>query len=269
MLRHALHTLINPWRAVGRPAAARPVALVGAGPGDPDLLTVAALRLIAEADVIIHDRLVSDAILAKARRGARLVAVGKVPYGEGWSQEAINERIVAEARRGGSVVRLKGGDPVVFGRLDDEIDALEAAGIAYRIVPGVTAASAAAAAIGQSLTRRGRNGALRLLTGHDVNGFAEQDWRGLAAPGSTAAIYMGARAATFLRGRLLMHGARGDVAVTAVENASRPDERVIATTLMDLPAALAAAEPKGPVLILLGLAPRQAASALPGLRQAL
>jgi uroporphyrin-III C-methyltransferase / precorrin-2 dehydrogenase / sirohydrochlorin ferrochelatase len=269
MLRHALRTFFGHWRAADRPAVSAQVALVGAGPGDPELLTVGAQRLIAEADVVIHDRLVSEAILAQARRGARLIAVGKVPYGQGWSQDAINALIVTEARRGGRVVRLKGGDPVVFGRLDDEIEALEAAGIAYRIVPGVTAASAAAAAIGQSLTRRGRNGALRILTGHDVNGFAEQDWRALAAPGTTAAIYMGVKAATFLRGRLLMHGAHADVAVTAVENASRPDERVIATTLMNLPVALAAAAPVGPVLILLGLAPRQAAAALPRLREAL
>ena len=120
-------------------------------------------------------------------------------------------------------MRLKGGDPAVFGRLDEEIEALEAAGIAYAVVPGVTAASAAAAAIGQSLTRRGRNSSFRVLTGHDVDGFAEHDWRELARPGATAAVYMGVKAATFLRGRLLMHGAAADTPVTAVENASRPD----------------------------------------------
>jgi len=256
-------------RVTPQASVSAPVAIVGAGPGDPDLLTLRAQRLIAAADVVIHDRLVAAPILAHARRGARVIAVGKMPYGAGWSQDAINTLIVAEARRGGRIVRLKGGDPVVFGRLDDEIEALEAAGIAYEIVPGITAASAAAAAIGQSLTRRGRNGSVRLLTGHDVSGFAEQDWRALAGPGATAAIYMGVKAATFLRGRLLMHGARGDVAVTAIENASRSDERVIATTLMDLPAALAEAEPKGPILILLGLAPRQAAAALPRLQEAL
>lgn len=269
MLRHALIRMIDRWRATERAAGLTPVAIVGAGPGDPDFLTVGAQRLIAAADVVIHDRLVSAPILALARRDARLISVGKVPFGTGWSQAAINDLIVAEARRGGRVVRLKGGDPAIFGRLDDEVEALEAAGIAYRIVPGITAASAAAAAIGQSLTRRGRNGSLRILTGHDVNGFAEQDWRALAAPGATAAIYMGVKAATFLRGRLLMHGARGNVPVTAVENASRPDERVIATTLMDLPAALAAVAPAGPVLILFGLAPRHAAVALPKLREAL
>lgn len=269
MLRSVLRRLLDRSPAASAASVAVPVAIVGAGPGDPELLTLRAQRLIAAADVVIHDRLVAGAILAHARRGARLIAVGKVPYGEGWSQDAINALIVSEADTGCRVVRLKGGDPVVFGRLDDEIDALEAASIAYEIVPGITAASAAAAAIGQSLTRRGRNGSVRLLTGHDVNGFAEQDWRALAAPGATAAVYMGVKAATFLRGRLLMHGACGALTVTAVENASRPDERVIATSLMDLPVALAAAAPSGPVLILLGLAPRQAAAALPRLREAL
>ena len=130
------------------------------------------------------------------------------------------------AAAGATVVRLKGGDPAVFGRLDEEVEALEAAGIGYAIVPGITAASAAAAAIGQSLTKRGRNSALRFLTGHDVDGFAEHDWRELAKPGATAAIYMGVKAATFVRGRLLMHGAAADTPVTAVENASRPGQRV-------------------------------------------
>ena len=165
------------------------------------------------------------------------------------------------------MVRLKGGDPAVFGRLDEEIEALEAAGIRYGIVPGITAASAAAATIGQSLTRRGRNSAFRILTGHDVDGFAEHDWRELAKPGSTAAIYMGVKAATFLRGRLLMHGAAGATPVTAVENASRPDQRVIATTLIDLPKSLADAAPDGPVVIFYGLAPRAAAAPSPNSRR--
>jgi uroporphyrin-III C-methyltransferase/precorrin-2 dehydrogenase/sirohydrochlorin ferrochelatase len=133
----------------------------------------------------------------------------------------------------------------------------------------VTSASAAAAAIGQSLTRRGRNGSFRILTGHDVNGFAEQDWRELAKPGAAAAVYMGVAAATFLRGRLLMHGARADTPVTAVENASRPGQRVIATTLIELPGALADAAPAGPVMLLYGLAPRSADAALVELREAL
>jgi uroporphyrin-III C-methyltransferase / precorrin-2 dehydrogenase / sirohydrochlorin ferrochelatase len=176
---------------------------------------------------------------------------------------------VKYAREGQSVVRLKGGDPAVFARLDEEIEALEAGGIPYAVVPGITAASAAAAGIGQSLTKRARNSSFRILTGHDVEGFAEHDWRALARPGETAAIYMGVKAATFVRGRLLMHGAAADTAVTAVENAGRPGCRVIATTLIDLPAALAEAAPEGPVMILYGLAPRAAALMLDDLREAL
>jgi uroporphyrin-III C-methyltransferase/precorrin-2 dehydrogenase/sirohydrochlorin ferrochelatase len=245
------------------------VHLVGAGPGDPELLTLKARRLLHQADVVIHDRLVPPAILELARREARIVEVGKTPAGPAWKQDDINALIVAQALAGNTVVRLKGGDPAVFGRLDEEIAALEAAGVRYGIVPGITSASAAAAAIGQSLTRRGRNSALRILTGHDVAGFAEHDWRELARPGATAAIYMGVKASTFLRGRLLMHGAPADTPVTAIENASRPEQRVIASTLIELPKALAEAAPEGPVMILYGLAPRAAASALGELREAL
>jgi len=245
------------------------VHFVGAGPGDPELLTLKARRLLHEADVVIHDRLVSPPVLELARREAAIIEVGKTAYGPSWRQSDINATIVAHARAGAVVVRLKGGDPVVFGRLDEEIEAVEAAGIGYGIVPGITAASASAAAIGQSLTRRGRNSSFRILTGHDVEGFAEQDWRDLAKPGAAAAVYMGVKAATFVRGRLLMHGAPADMPVTAVENASRPDQRIIATTLIDLPAALAGTANGAPVLILLGLAPRAAAVVARDLREAL
>ncbi len=245
------------------------VHLVGAGPGDPELLTLKARRLLHGADVVVHDRLVPPAILELARREATIVEVGKTGYGPSWKQADINALLVARARAGATVVRLKGGDPAVFGRLDEEIEALEAAGVGYAIVPGVTSAAAAAAAIGASLTRRGRNSALRVLTGRDVEGFAEHDWRELARPGATAAIYMGARAASFLRGRLLMHGAAADTAVTAVESASRPEQRLLPATLLDLPQVLTAATPGAPVVILLGLAPRAAAVALADLREAL
>ncbi len=237
------------------------VHLIGAGPGDPELLTLRARRLLHEADVVIHDRLVAPGILELARREARVIEVGKIAYGPSWKQEDINALIVKEALAGATVARLKGGDAVLFGRLDEEIEALEAAGIGYAVVPGITSASASAAAIGQSLTRRGRNASLRLLTAHDMNGFADHDWRELAKPGATAAIYMGTKAAAFLRGRLLMHGATAATPVTCVENASRPDQRVIAATLLDLPEVLAEARPTGPVMILLGLEPRAALAA--------
>ena len=245
------------------------VHFVGAGPGDPELLTLKARRLLHEADVVIHDRLAAPEIIELARREATILSVGKEAYGPSWRQADINALVVASARRGHNVVRLKGGDPAVFGRLDEEVAAVEAAGIGFSIVPGVTAASAGAAAIGRSLTRRGRNSSFRVLTGHDVDGFAEQDWRELARPGATAAVYMGVRAATFLRGRLLMHGARADMPVAAIENASRPGQRVLATTLIELPNALAAADPEGPVMLLLGLEPRTAAASAAELREAL
>jgi uroporphyrin-III C-methyltransferase/precorrin-2 dehydrogenase/sirohydrochlorin ferrochelatase len=159
------------------------VHFVGAGPGDPELLTLRARKLLHEADVVIHDRLVPQAILELARREALILEVGKTGHGPSWKQEDINALIVEHAGAGATVVRLKGGDPAVFGRLDEEIEAVEAAGLGYGIVPGVTSASASAAAIGQSLTKRGRNSSFRILTGHDVNGFAEQDWRDLAKPG--------------------------------------------------------------------------------------
>jgi uroporphyrin-III C-methyltransferase/precorrin-2 dehydrogenase/sirohydrochlorin ferrochelatase len=234
------------------------VDLVGAGPGDPDLLTMKARRLLDQADVVIYDRLVSPEILELARREALMVNVGKKGFGPSTPQEDIGAAMVHHALDGAHVVRLKSGDPGVYGRLDEEIDALDAAGVDWAIVPGVTAANAASAQIGQSLTKRGRNGALRFLTGHDVKGFAEHDWRSLARPGEVAAIYMGARGARFLQGRLMMHGAAPDTPVTAIENASRADARVIASTLARLPADLEAAAPEGPVILMLGLSPRAA-----------
>lgn len=232
------------------------IHIVGAGPGDPELLTLRARRLLHEADVVIHDRLVPQPILELARREALILEVGKTGYGPSWKQEDINALMIRYAEAGNTVVRLKGGDPSVFGRLDEETQALDAAGIGWQVTPGITSASAAAAAIGQSLTRRGRNTAFRILTGHDVNGFAEQDWKSLARPGATAAIYMGTRAAAFLRGRLMMHGAAPDLPVTAIENASRPNQRIIPARLLDLPETLAGAAIRGPVMLLFGLSPR-------------
>jgi uroporphyrin-III C-methyltransferase len=236
------------------------VTFVGAGPGDPDLLTLGAARALAGAGVVLHDRLVGDGIIALINPRATVLSVGKEGFGPSVTQAEINALLVAFALQGKPVIRLKSGDGGVFGRLDDEIAALDAAGIGWRILPGITSAAAAAAAIGQSLTARGRNSGLRLLTGHDVEGFAEQDWRGLAAPGAVAAIYMGKRAARFLQGRLMMHGADVATPVTIVENASRADQRVIAATVATLPAM--AERLAGPAVMLLGLAPRRAAAAL-------
>ncbi|KEO56348.1 hypothetical protein TP2_02140 [Thioclava pacifica DSM 10166] len=236
------------------------VILAGAGPGDPDLLTVAALREMARADVILHDTLVSSEVLALAGPQARLIETGKTGFGPAMKQDDISQMIVSFAQSGHRVLRLKSGDPGVFGRLGEELDALDAAGIAYRVLPGITAASAAAASLGQSLTERGRNRELRLITGHDAEGLAEQDWAALARPGAVAAIYMGKRAARFVQSRLLMHGASPATPACVVENASRTGQVIRAATLATLPTVTA--EAKGPAVILLGLAPRDAHTAL-------
>ena len=243
------------------------VALVGAGPGDPELLTLKARKALDEADVIIHDRLVAPEILELARREATLLDVGKQGFGRHTPQDEIARLMVKHAAKGLQVVRLKSGDPVIYGRLDEEIDALDAAGITWSIVPGITSASAAAAGIGQSLTRRGRNSALRVLTGHDTEGFAEQDWAALAHPGTVAAIYMAKKGARFLQGRLLMHGAPTATPVTIVENASRPHARTVASTLATLAADLDSADLNGPAILLYGLAPRAAEARLPELQE--
>ena len=233
------------------------VWLMGAGPGDPELLTLKARNLLHEADVIIHDQLVSAPILELARREAIVIETGKNGFGPSWKQEDINALMIKHAARGHHVVRLKSGDPVIYGRLDDEMDALSAASIPFGIVPGITAASAAAASIGQSLTKRGRNSSLRILTGHDVDGFANQEWAELAKPDATAVIYMGKKASHFLRGRLMMHGAADTTPITIVENASRPNQNILSTTLFGLPDVVNSAV-DGPAVIMLGLSPRAA-----------
>ncbi len=250
-------------------AAERPghVAFVGAGPGDPELLTLKARKALDTADVVIHDRLISPEILELARREAILVDAGKEGFGPSMTQSDINALIVRHARAGAQVVRLKSGDPTVFGRLDEEIDACTAAEVSWHIVPGITAASAAVAGIGQSLTRRERNASVRFLTGHDMKGFADHDWKALARNGEVAAIYMGKKAARYIQGRLIMHGADPATPVTVIENASRSDQRIVAATLATLPADLAGAGLTGPALTLYGLAPRAAQAAMTDLQQ--
>lgn len=245
------------------------VAFAGSGPGDPDLLTVKVARALQEADVVLFDRLVSPEILALAGDHTQLEDVGKEGFGPSMSQDEICERMVAHALTGKKVLRLKSGDPTIFGRLDEELTACEEAGVAYQIMPGITAASAAVAGIGQSLTQRGRNSSVRFLTGHDMKGFADQDWAALARPGEVAAIYMGKKSARFVQGRLIMHGASRATAVTVIENASRADQRVLETTLDRLPTDLAEAAFDGPALTFLGLAPRQSTAALSDLNMEL
>ena len=248
-------------------AEAGHVSFVGSGPGDPELLTIKARRALHEADVVIHDRLVTPEILELARREALIIDAGKEGFGPSMKQSDIDALIVEHALKGAHVVRLKSGDPTVFGRLDEEVEAVTDAGVAFTIVPGITSASAAVASIGQSLTKRDRNSSVRFVTGHDMKGYAEQDWRTLAAPGQVAAIYMGKKASRFVQGRLMMHGGASDTPVTVIENASRADQRVLESSLATLPDDIAAAEMNGPALILYGLKPRASEAALNTLKE--
>ena len=235
------------------------VIFVGAGPGDPELLTLKACKALDRADVVLYDRLVGEPILELARREALLIDVGKTGFGASTPQQEINALLLKHSQNGQIVVRLKGGDATIFGRLDEEIDACEAAQVEWSIVPGITAASAAVAAIGQSLTRRQRNASVRFLTGHDMHGFHEQDWQALAKANTVAAIYMGKKSARFIQGRLLMHGADPKTPVSIVEYASRPNQRIIEARLDNLAETLQAQTVSGPALTLFGLAARKAA----------
>ena len=242
----------------GQDVTAGKVLLVGAGPGDPDMLTTAARRALHAADVIVYDRLVSDGVMELGRREAEYIYVGKTPGEPSIGQAAINDILIEKASEGLAIVRLKSGDPLIFGRADEEIDALQAANIPVAIIPGITSAAAAAASINASLTTRGTNKAISLLTGHDAKGFAEQDWAGLARPGGRAAVYMGVGAARFIQGRLMLHGAETDRPVTVVENASRPEQIITYTTLQNLPDDIIEAGIKGPAILLIGYAKRSA-----------
>ncbi len=229
------------------------VAFVGAGPGDPELLTIKARRLIHEADVVVYDRLVGADILDLARKEAKFIGVGKTGFGPAVSQRDINAHLVCEATSGRAVVRLKGGDPGMFGRLDEELECLAARDIKVLVVPGITAASAAAATLNVSLTRRGRNSSVTFLTAHDAKGFAEHDWQQLVRTGQALAVYMGRRTATFLQGRLLMHGASASLPVTCIENISRSDQRAFVSHLDVFVSELDRRRFSGPLMILIGI----------------
>ncbi len=229
------------------------VWLVGAGPGDPELLTRKAERLISLASVVFHDALVGPGVLALASGAARLVHVGKRSGRHSLDQASIDRMIVAAALAGERVVRLKGGDPAIFGRATEELTACRAAGITVRICPGVTAASAAAAALGASLTLRGTARRLTFVTAHVRAGDTlDLDWRGLADGQATLAVYMGKASAGRLAAELIAAGLPGETPVAMVENASLPDERVFATRLDLLPLAARTALGDGPALLLIG-----------------
>jgi uroporphyrin-III C-methyltransferase/precorrin-2 dehydrogenase/sirohydrochlorin ferrochelatase/uroporphyrin-III C-methyltransferase len=229
------------------------VYLVGAGPGDPDLLTLKAARLLREAEVVLYDSLVDPRILAVAGRQARLIDAGKRCGRRSASQAEICRLLVAEALAGHKVVRLKGGDPMVFGRATEEMDALREHGIGFEVVPGITAATAAAAALQCSLTQRGIARSLHFLTGHGArDGLPAHDWVSLAKSGGTLVVYMGSRTLGGLAAHFIEAGMAADMPAVAIENASLPDERALHGGIAALPGMVERAGFTGPVLILIG-----------------
>ncbi|MGB3537289.1 MAG: siroheme synthase CysG [Mesorhizobium sp.] len=228
------------------------VALVGAGPGAQDLLTLRAQRLLMEADVILYDALVPEAVVAMGRRDAERISVGKRKGCHSKSQGEINTLLVELGHAGKRVVRLKSGDPLVFGRAGEEMAVLRDAGISYEVVPGVTAAFAAAADFELPLTLRGVTSSMVFTTGHDLKGNSLPDWAKLAISGATVAVYMGRSVAADVAGRLIGAGLSPDTAVAVVENASLAEQRRFHGTLADLPSLEAHADLAGPVMTIIG-----------------
>jgi uroporphyrin-III C-methyltransferase / precorrin-2 dehydrogenase / sirohydrochlorin ferrochelatase len=234
------------------PRAAGEVTLVGAGPGDPELLTLKALRALQDADVILHDRLVSDAVLDLARRDAVRICVGKSAGKDGSTQAEINALLIEHAAGGRRVVRLKGGDPFVFGRGGEELQALAAARISFSVVPGITAALGAAAYAGIPLTHRDHAHGVTFVTGHAPGDGQEPDWRALAMPGITAVFYMGLARLDQLVEKLLEHGAPGSRPAAVVAQGTTANQRVITATLATIRHTAAAAELESPALLVVG-----------------
>ena len=230
------------------------VVLVGAGPGDPDLLTIKALKALKSADVILYDALVSAEVLGLARRTAKRLLVGKTGYGPSCRQEEINAMMLALAKAGRRVVRLKAGDPLIFGRAGEEIAALEVAGIPVSVVPGISSAQGAAAALGISLTHRDNAQRLQLVTGHRKSGRLpdDLDWAALADPRATTVVYMPKHTLATLAGRLAEHGLPVSTPAAAVFDATRGSERVILDTLAGIAARVAADASGSPCIVLIG-----------------
>ncbi|TXL71516.1 uroporphyrinogen-III C-methyltransferase [Vineibacter terrae] len=265
--RHAIALLAN---SRARPRLGH-VHLVGAGPGDPELLTLRALRLIQSAEIIVHDRLVATEVLDLASREARRIDVGKRRATACMPQAQINALLVRLAREGARVVRLKGGDPFMFGRGGEEIEALIAAGVPFDVTPGVTAALGCAAYAGIPLTHRDHAHSCVFVTGHRRDGRLDLNWRMLAQPGQTIAIYMGVHALPELSRQLQGHGLSATLPAALIVDGTRPSQRVLAGTLADLPAIVAADQQldrSAPGLVIVGevaaAARRMPAGARPG-----
>ena len=247
-----LLALVDAFAHASGAASTGRVALVGAGPGDAGLLTLRGLRLLNEADVILHDRLVSRDVLELARRDAERIEVGKEAGHHHVSQDGIHALMLEHARAGKRVVRLKGGDAFVFGRGGEELEFLREHGIDYEVVPGITAALACAAYAGIPLTHRDHAQSVRFVTAHTKDENDGLDWAGFARSGQTLAFYMGVSGLARIRARLLAHGKSAATPCALVENGSRPEQRVVLATLDTLPDAARRHDVRSPALLFVG-----------------
>ena len=233
-------------------ASAGQVWLVGAGPGDPDLITVKALRLIQQAEVVIHDRLVAPALLKECSSDALLIDVGKRPGHHAVPQSGIEALLIHHALRGKRVVRLKGGDPFIFGRGGEEIETLVEHGVKFQVVPGITAASGCGSYAGIPLTHRDYAQSVRFLTGHLKDGTLNLPWGELVFEHQTLVIYMGLSGLSELTGRLIEHGMREDMPVALISKGTLSDERVLIGTVANIAEKVKAAELPAPTLTIIG-----------------
>jgi uroporphyrin-III C-methyltransferase len=227
------------------------VFLVGAGPGDPELLTLKAARLIAQADVIVHDGLVDDAIMAMVNPAAQLISVAKSRSKHSVPQDGINAILIAQAQAGHLVVRLKGGDPFIFGRGGEEVEACRAAGVDVEVVPGVSAALGCAAQAMLPLTHRDASSAVSFVAGQ-CKGLTDQDWSGLAGKGRTLVIYMGVATAHDITEKLIADGVSPGIPVAVLEKGTRQGSRAMRTLLTDLGGLIAREDVQSPAIIVVG-----------------
>jgi uroporphyrin-III C-methyltransferase/precorrin-2 dehydrogenase/sirohydrochlorin ferrochelatase len=252
--RHGAESLAQQLlaRTASSPRESGEVTLVGAGPGDPELLTLKALRALQDADVILHDRLVPRAVLDMARRDARQICVGKAAGNIGSTQAEINALLIEHASLGKRVVRLKGGDPFIFGRGGEELEALQKARIRFSVIPGITAAAGCAAYAGIPLTHRDHAHSVTFVTGHENGDGHEPDYQALAKPGITAVFYMGLARVEHIAARLVQHGAPDTLPAALIAQGTLENQRVITGTLATIAAAAAPAGLQSPALLVVG-----------------